>query len=108
MTKICQHLPRKLGRVGCRKDFWDRYCGRAGQLLANFCLSHNSLRRLTQPRFSLSKVVNYDVKKSLISYRTKRFKTYPVAEISVSYVSLKCIYYIVGSLSGQDEVNLLF
>lgn len=31
-----------------------------------------------------------------------------MAEISVSYVSLKCIYYIVGSLSGQDEVNLVF
>ena len=27
---------RKLGRISFRKDFWDSYCGRAGQLLANF------------------------------------------------------------------------
>ena len=26
---------RELDRVNCRKDFWDRYWGRAGQLLAN-------------------------------------------------------------------------
>ena len=27
---------KKLGRVRFCKDFWDRFCGRAGQLLANF------------------------------------------------------------------------
>ena len=27
---------RKLGRVNFRKDFWDRYQGRAGQPLVNF------------------------------------------------------------------------
>ena len=26
---------RELDRVNCRKDFWDRYWGRSGQLLAN-------------------------------------------------------------------------
>ena len=30
-----------------------------------------------------------------------------MAEISVSYVSLKYIYNMVTSLSGQDEVNLV-
>ena len=30
---------RKLGRVNFRKDFWDRYWGRAGQPLVNFLLS---------------------------------------------------------------------
>ena len=30
---------RKLGRVSFRMDFRDRYCRRAGQLLANFSLS---------------------------------------------------------------------
>ena len=30
---------RKLGRVSFRMDFWDRYCGRAGQHLATISLS---------------------------------------------------------------------
>ena len=49
---------KKLGRVRFCKDFWDRFCGRAGQLLANFfalspVTSQKSLYKITRDSFSL-------------------------------------------------------
>ena len=49
---------KKLGRVRFCKDFWDRFCGRAGQLLAIFfalspVTSQKSLYKITRDSFSL-------------------------------------------------------
>ena len=49
---------RKLGWVRFCKDFWDRFCGRACQLLANFfalfpVTSHKTLHKTTRHSFCL-------------------------------------------------------